>query len=116
QRDSRPLEGTETVLLVEDEKAVRVLVRRVLDRMGYTVIEAEDGGKALAIMQERAEPIDLLLTDVIMPGTNGRELADQLQSALPGLKVLFMSGYTDEAISQHGVLVAGVAFLEKPFT
>ena len=92
------------------------LVRRVLDRMGYTVLEAEHGPQALEIMAARTEPVDLLLTDVIMPGMSGRELADQLQRSHPGIKVLFMSGYTDEAISQHGVLVSGVAFLEKPFT
>ena len=116
RREAGPVQGTETVLLVEDEKAVRVLVRRVLDRMGYTVLEAEHGPQALEIMAQRKEPVDLLLTDVIMPGMSGRELADHLQRAHPGLKVLFMSGYTDEAISQHGVLVSGVAFLEKPFT
>jgi PAS domain S-box-containing protein len=116
QPDTGPMEGTETVLLVEDEKAVRVLVRRVLDRLGYTVLEAEHGAQALDIMAARSEPVDLLLTDVIMPGISGRELADQLQRSHPGIKVLFMSGYTDEAISHHGVLVSGVAFLEKPFT
>ncbi|HEX6924332.1 MAG TPA: PAS domain S-box protein [Longimicrobiaceae bacterium] len=114
--ESSLVEGTETVLLVEDEKAVRVLVRRVLDRMGYTVLEAENGQEALEIMANRSEPVDLLLTDVIMPGMSGRELADALQKTHPDLRVLFMSGYTDEAISQHGVLVSGVAFLEKPFT
>ena len=111
-----PTEGTETVLLVEDENAVRVLVRRVLDRMGYTVLEAEDGPGALRVMEQRGAPVDLLLTDVIMPGMSGRQLADRLLEAQPDLKVLFMSGYTDEAISQHGVLAEGVSFLEKPFT
>ena len=111
-----PTEGTETVLLVEDENAVRVLVRRVLDRMGYTVLEAEDGPTALRVMDQRGAPVDLLLTDVIMPGMSGRELADRLLESQPDLKVLFMSGYTDEAISQHGVLADGVSFLEKPFT
>lgn len=114
--DDSPLRGGETVLLVEDEKAVRVLVRRVLDRMGYTVWEAEDGASALDLIRDREAIPDLLLTDVIMPGMSGRELADQIHKARPDLKVLFMSGYTDEAISQHGVLVPGVAFLEKPFT
>jgi CheY-like chemotaxis protein len=80
------------------------------------VLEAEHGAQALEIMAARSEPVDLLLTDVIMPGISGRELADQLQRSHPGIKVLFMSGYTDEAISHHGVLVSGVAFLEKPFT
>lgn len=114
--DDTPLRGSETVLLVEDEKSVRVLVRRVLDRMGYTVLEAEDGARALEVMRDQTEGPDLLLTDVIMPGMSGRELADALHETHPDLKVLFMSGYTDEAISQHGVLVPGVAFLEKPFT
>ena len=112
----RPVAGTETVLLVEDENAVRVLVRRVLDRMGYTVLEAQDGPAALRVAAEYESPIDLLLTDVIMPGMSGSELARQVVQRHPDMKVLFMSGYTDDAISQHGVLAEGINFLEKPFT
>jgi CheY-like chemotaxis protein len=110
------VEGSETVLLVEDEIAVRVLVRRVLDRAGYRVFEAASGPDALALLERIDTPIDILLTDVVMPGMSGRVLADQLCARFPTLRVLFMSGYTDEAIVHHGVLDPGVAFLEKPFT
>jgi PAS domain S-box-containing protein len=110
------VEGSETVLLVEDEIAVRVLVRRVLDRAGYRVFEAASGPDALALLERINTPIDILLTDVVMPGMSGRVLADQLCARIPSLRVLFMSGYTDEAIVHHGVLDPGVAFLEKPFT
>ena len=101
---------------MEDEIAVRVLVRRVLDRAGYQILEAASGGEALALLEKVHAPIDILLTDVVMPGMSGRELADQLCARFPSLHVLFMSGYTDEAIVHHGVLDAGVFFLEKPFT
>ncbi|HET8656812.1 MAG TPA: PAS domain S-box protein [Longimicrobiaceae bacterium] len=111
-----PLVGTETVLLVEDELAVRVLVRRVLDRAGYRILEADGPRSALELLDSIDAPIDVLLTDVVMPGMSGRELADRVVPRLPGVRVLFMSGYTDEAIAQHGVLEAGVALLEKPFT
>jgi two-component system cell cycle sensor histidine kinase/response regulator CckA len=111
-----PVSGSETVLVVEDEAAVRVLIRRVLSRNGYHVLEAESGPAALRVLQRHGEPVDLLLTDVVMPGMSGRELADQLTAARPELHVLYMSGYTDEAIVHHGVLDPGVAFLEKPFT
>jgi two-component system, cell cycle sensor histidine kinase and response regulator CckA len=107
--------GSETILLVEDEMAVRVLVRRVLERAGYKVLEAASGPDALALLAARNPDLDLLLTDVVMPGMSGRQLADQLTDAMPGLRVLYMSGYTDEAIVHHGVLEPGVAFLEKPF-
>jgi PAS domain S-box-containing protein len=110
------VDGNETVLLVEDELAVRVLVRRVLDRAGYRVFEASSGLDALALLETLETPIDLLLTDVVMPGMSGRELADQLCARFSTLRVLYMSGYTDEAIVHHGVLDAGVSFLEKPFT
>jgi CheY-like chemotaxis protein len=110
------VDGSETVLLVEDEVAVRVLVRRVLDRAGYRVFEAANGLDALALLQTLDTPIDLLLTDVVMPGMSGRELADQLCARFRTLRVLYMSGYTDEAIVHHGVLDPGVSFLEKPFT
>ncbi|MEX2570681.1 MAG: PAS domain S-box protein [Gemmatimonadota bacterium] len=117
REDEGSLDGSESVLLVEDEMAVRVLVRRVLERAGYQVVEAACGPEAL----ERAADagigeFDLLLTDVVMPGMSGRELADQLCEQQPDLRVLYMSGYTDEAIVHHGVLDEGVAFLEKPFT
>ncbi|HXE91027.1 MAG TPA: PAS domain S-box protein [Terriglobales bacterium] len=109
-------QGTETVLLVEDEEGVRALVRRVLDRHGYRVLEARHGGEALALCARTEEPIDLLLTDVILEQMSGPELAARLSPLRPKLKVLYMSGYTDDAIGHHGVLAAGTEFLQKPFS
>ena len=110
------LEGTESILLVEDEVAVRVLVRRVLERAGYKVHEAANGRETLQLLREEPDAkFDLLLTDVVMPGMSGRELADQLCATHPDLRVLYMRAYTDEAIVHHGVLDPGVAFIEKPF-
>jgi PAS domain S-box-containing protein len=114
--DVRSLQGTETVLLVEDEDSVRALARRALERRGYTVIEAGDGTEALDLCQEHKETIHLLLTDVVMPGgVDGRTLAEQVARYWPGMKVLYMSGYTDEVIAHHGVLDPGVQLIEKPF-
>jgi two-component system cell cycle sensor histidine kinase/response regulator CckA len=113
---ARPSTGTETVLVTEDEPAVRVLVRRVLDRHGYRVLEAESGAQALELLESYPGPVHLLLTDVVMPGMSGRELADRLVPRFPQMRVLYMSGYTDEAIVRHGVLDPGIALLEKPFT
>ena len=113
---ARPLEGTETICVVEDNEGVRRLVCTVLRGRGYTVLEAGDPAEALALVALQRTPIDLLLTDVVMPGMSGRELAGQLQATQPGLRVLFNSGYTDDAIVKHGVLEAGAAFLQKPFT
>jgi len=104
-----------TILLVEDENAVRILVRKVLQRCGYTVLEAANGPDALRISAGHDEPIDLLLTDVVMPDMSGRELADRLLERNPGLRVLFMSGYTADAIHTQGVLAPDASFLEKPF-
>ncbi|HET6229853.1 MAG TPA: PAS domain S-box protein [Longimicrobiaceae bacterium] len=104
-----------TILVAEDEAAVRSLVRRVLQREGYTVLEAADGREGLRVAREHAGPIDLVVTDVIMPVMSGRELADQLAVARPGVPVLFMSGYTDNVIASRGDLEPGVAFLAKPF-
>lgn len=111
-----PAGGGETLLLVEDEAAVRQLVFRVLTGRGYTVLAADSGDEALRLLESRAEPIVLLLTDVVLPGMSGRDLADRLRGRLPGLKVLYMSGYTQNAIVHDGRLDAGVGFLEKPFT
>lgn len=108
--------GHETVLLVEDNEQVRTLARTVLTRNGYTVIEAADADEALRVVAQHAGPPDLLLTDVVMPGTSGRLLAQRLSEEYPDLSVLYMSGYTDDAVVHHGVLAPGVAFLQKPFT
>lgn len=107
--------GTETILVVEDEAAVRNVTRRLLEAAGYTVLTAASGAEALAICAGHAAEIRLLLTDVVMPGMNGRELADRLGALRPGIRVLFMSGYTDDAIVHRGVLQPGTRFLEKPF-
>jgi PAS domain S-box-containing protein len=110
------LQGSETILVVEDNDLVRDMTSEVLKQYGYKVIEAPGGEPALKITQEYGEKIDLLLTDVVMPGLNGRELADQILSLRPGVRVLYMSGYADNAIVQYGVLNPGLAFIEKPFS
>jgi PAS domain S-box-containing protein len=106
--------GAETILLVEDEAAIRVTLQRLLSRLGYNVIEAESPVAALDRMSEWHDQIDLLLTDVVMPGMNGRELVERMKSDCPNMKVLYMSGYTAEAIAHHGILDEGVNFISKP--
>jgi PAS domain S-box-containing protein len=108
--------GSETVLLVEDQTEVRKLTSRILEARGYTVLPAENAGEAVQLAERYLKRIDLLLTDVVMPGVNGRELALQLAAQRRDLKVLFVSGYTGEAIRQHGLLERGAAFLQKPFS
>jgi|GEM_PF-1909899 len=108
--------GTETVLLVEDEESLRTLGVRILKDLGYGVLEARNGDEGLALAMARKERIDLLLTDVVMPGMGGKELATRLVAHHPETKVLFTSGYTDDAIVRHGVLDEGVLFLGKPYT
>jgi PAS domain S-box-containing protein len=108
--------GSETILVVEDEKEVRKLAVQILQRQGYTVLDAPDGDGALVICGERKDPIHLILTDVVMPGMSGRQLADRLGSFHPEMKVLYMSGYTDNAITHHGVLEKGMDYIQKPFT
>ena len=110
------LYGNETILLAEDEPSVRGLAARVLRNQGYKVLEAVDGGEALQIAGRHKERIDLLLTDVVMPQIGGKELYDQLKPLRPHLKVLFTSGYTENAIVHQGELAPGVAFLQKPFS
>jgi PAS domain S-box-containing protein len=114
-RDATP-RGSETVLIVEDEGAVRDVVRRVLTAQGYTVLEAAGGAEALAVAARHPARIHLVLSDVVMPNMNGRELVEQLRAVRPGLRVLFMSGYDDDAIAQRGVPAPDTAFIEKPFT
>jgi len=108
--------GTETVLLVEDETVVRTLARKVLTANGYTVLPAAGGREALALVAGHAGPINLLLTDVVMPEMSGRQLAEELRARFPALPVLYMSGYSDEAVVRHGVVDVGSSYIQKPFT
>jgi PAS domain S-box-containing protein len=108
--------GSETVLLVEDDEPLRSLAREILEVLGYTVLEADSPVTALQVAAGDPTPIHLLLTDVVMPQMNGKQLADRLLAGRPELKVLFMSGYTDGVIVEHGVLEPGIHFLHKPFT
>jgi CheY-like chemotaxis protein len=108
--------GAETVLLVEDEEIVRNLGARILGDLGYRLLQARNGDEALSLGMGYGERIDLLFTDVVMPGMSGRELATRLAHHHPEAKVLFTSGYTDDAISHHGILDEGVLFIGKPYT
>ena len=112
----KPQGGTETILLVEDEDIIRKLCVRILDELGYKVLQAGDGDAAIAMARGYGERIDLLLTDVVMPGMSGRGLANRLTHIHPETRVLFTSGYTDNAIVHHGVLDEGVSFIGKPYT
>jgi PAS domain S-box-containing protein len=116
QRPRPARSGSGTILLVEDEGIVRELVAEMLDAAGYTVLAAADGPAAIELADAHAGRIDALMTDVVMPGMSGQEVAARLTEQRPGLRVLFTSGYTEDAISNHGVLRPGAAFLEKPFT
>ena len=108
--------GSETVLLVEDEDGVRQLAREYLETNGYTVLQAADGHAALELAGMHDGPIHLLMTDVVMPGISGRELAQRISKVRPDIKILYMSGYTDQAVVQHGILESGSVLLQKPFT
>ena len=108
--------GTETILIAEDVPAVRAVTREMLKRYGYHVLEAADGLTALQVAADYTDTIHLLLTDVVMPDLNGRDLAERFRTLRPAMKVVFMSGYTDDAVVRHGILQEGIAYLQKPFT
>jgi DNA-binding response OmpR family regulator len=116
RRSDGILRGNERILVVEDNQKVRTLTCRMLERLGYRVSTAEDADRGRAIAEANRDHIDLLLTDVVMPKMNGRELYDVLRRGRPDMKVLFMSGYPSNVIGHHGVLDAGVNFIQKPFT
>ena len=108
--------GTETVLVVEDDDAIRSLSRRILEGAGYTVFDAPNPRQAEALFEKRENTFTLLVTDVIMPGSSGPKLFEVLSRMSPGLRVLYVSGYTDDTIVHQGQLDPGVEFLQKPFT
>jgi CheY-like chemotaxis protein len=112
---TRWLSGDEKILLVEDDAGVRRIARRTLEKYGYSVVEAESGGAALHLIHEEEVVVDLVITDVIMPGMDGRQLAEKLRADHPGLSVLYMSGYTGEALSRFGDLGPNEDFIAKPF-
>ena len=114
--DAEMPRGTETILLAEDDVAVRSLTRRILEQFGYTVLGASGGADAIRLSEEHDGDISLVVADVVMPEMSGRELVERLSLARPGLKVLYLSGYPDDAIVRHGILESEVAFLQKPFT
>ena len=115
-REARTLTGTEIILLAEDDEMLRPLSKGLLERLGYRVLEAENAIRALALADAHAGPIHLLVADVVMPGGSGRELARRLANSRPDTRVLYVSGYTDDAIVHHGMLEPGLNFLQKPFT
>ena len=111
-----PSSGHETILLVEDEEGVRTLARVILSRSGYKILEAKNGGEALLICQSHQGPIEIMVTDVVMPNMSGHQLAQHVRPLRPEMKVLYLSGYTDDAIVRHGIIDSDMPFLQKPFT
>jgi two-component system cell cycle sensor histidine kinase/response regulator CckA len=107
-------QGTETILLVEDEQLLRTIIRETLEENGYTVIDARTPAEAISLSRKFEKPIDVLLTDMILPGMNGVALAEVLTKERSEMRVIYMSGYTDNAIVHRGVLDPGVHFIEKP--
>ncbi len=110
------LRGYETILLAEDEEPLRRLARRILESRGYTVLDASNGEEAIAVMSLCGGGVDLLLSDIVMPSMGGRELVERLLPVYPSLRVLFMSGYTEDMLLQHRISESGITVLEKPFT
>jgi CheY-like chemotaxis protein len=113
---SEILGGTETVLVVEDDKGVRGAIVAILKKRGYKIIEAPSGKEAIGLLTRQKEPIALMITDVVMPEMSGKQLADQVRTLRPEIKILFLSGYTENVIAHHGVLEPGINFLAKPFS
>ena len=111
-----PPRGSETILLVEDSDSVRKLTRQILEKFGYNIMEASSATAAIDLVEKYPDSIELLLTDVVMPQSGGRQLAERLLRLRPNLKLLYMSGYTDDTIVRHGVLKSAAPFLQKPFT
>jgi CheY-like chemotaxis protein len=109
------LRGEETVLIVEDQQAVRGLAKKMLQARGYHVLDAANGDDAHAVVMRHSGAIDLLLTDVVMPGTDGRSLSEQLRQLRPNLRVILMSGYAEDMIAHRGALDSGLAYIQKPF-
>jgi two-component system cell cycle sensor histidine kinase/response regulator CckA len=115
-RETATITGTETILLAEDDAVLRPLAKGLLEKLGYTVLQAENAAQALDVAAAHAGPIQLLVSDVVMPGTSGVELARRLAPTRPDMRVLYVSGYTDDAIVHHGMLEPGLNYLQKPFT
>ncbi len=112
----RNLRGKETVLLVEDEESILALGKTILERHGYEVLASKNPNEALGMVKSYPGPIHLLITDVVMPEMNGKDLRCRLVEVMPGLKIIFMSGYTANVIAHHGILDEGINFLQKPFS
>lgn len=111
-----PLHGTETVLVIENDQSVREVITDVLALHGYRVLEAADGDEALRLSERHPDDIHLLIVDVVMPGMTGEALVRRIAATRPGVRTLYVSGYTDDLVRQHGVIAAGRDFLQKPFT
>ena len=116
KKKSGKIRGNETILLVEDDESVKVLVAKVLNEVGFSVLSAGSGEEALQLVSQYNDEIHLLLTDVVMPDISGKELANKLNQQLPGLKVIFMSGYTNDIITNQGVIIEEFEYLQKPFS